>query len=324
MCRLSLISAALLLCACAPTFAQSKADLQQLLTSAEQHASLFDDQTAPFQLDVDLVVKAKVHGRLTLKWGAKDRWWRKLVLGNFQQIEVKSGDSRYTARNSEINPILIGDIFKLLDLDDNAGNLTAKKEKHRSEHGVNLNCIQVEGKFETSHRVCLDPATSDILSDEWKEAPDEQDSEKFTNYFYFGSHHYPHTLELRVNDKSVVTANVLDLTAAPFDESLLTPPPGAIARRECDGETAPKAISTPDVDFSGLPSNDKSPGDSTVAMTVLADGSVDDIHIVQGMTPSMDQVILKTLKLWKFTPAMCGTEPVVADITVVVSFRITS
>ena len=58
-------------------------------------------------------------------------------------------------------------------------------------------------------------------------------------------------------------------------------------------------------------------------MTILADGSVDDVHVIQGRTPAMNAVIQKSLKLWKFKPAMCGTEPVVSDITVVVSFRIT-
>jgi outer membrane biosynthesis protein TonB len=37
---------------------------------------------------------------------------------------------------------------------------------------------------------------------------------------------------------------------------------------------------------------------------------------------SMDESTLQTLKSWKFKPAMCGAEPVVSDMEVVVSFRI--
>ena len=37
---------------------------------------------------------------------------------------------------------------------------------------------------------------------------------------------------------------------------------------------------------------------------------------------SMDDATLQTLKSWKFKPAMCGSEPVVSDIAVVVSFRL--
>ena len=56
-------------------------------------------------------------------------------------------------------------------------------------------------------------------------------------------------------------------------------------------------------------------------MTVLADGSVTDIRLVGRAARAMDQAVLEALKGWKFKPAMCGAEPVVSDITVVVSFR---
>jgi outer membrane biosynthesis protein TonB len=65
-------------------------------------------------------------------------------------------------------------------------------------------------------------------------------------------------------------------------------------------------------------------GDSAVAMTVLTDGSVANIRLVGHASRSMDDVTLESLKGWKFKPAMCGTEPVVTDITVIVSFRITN
>jgi len=63
-------------------------------------------------------------------------------------------------------------------------------------------------------------------------------------------------------------------------------------------------------------------GDTTVSMTVLADGSVSNIQLVGSADRSMDNAALETLKGWKFKPAMCGAEPVVSDIHVVVSFRL--
>jgi outer membrane biosynthesis protein TonB len=36
----------------------------------------------------------------------------------------------------------------------------------------------------------------------------------------------------------------------------------------------------------------------------------------------MDDATLRTLKGWKFKPAMCGADPIVSDIVVVVSFRL--
>jgi TonB family protein len=63
-------------------------------------------------------------------------------------------------------------------------------------------------------------------------------------------------------------------------------------------------------------------GDTTVAMTVLTDGSVTDIRLIGTATRLMDDAALQTLKGWKFKPAMCGSEPVVSDIEVVFSFRL--
>jgi len=57
-------------------------------------------------------------------------------------------------------------------------------------------------------------------------------------------------------------------------------------------------------------------------MTVLTDGSVTDIQLIGGAAHSMDDATLQTLKGWKFKPATCGTEPIVSDIEVIVSFRL--
>jgi protein TonB len=81
-------------------------------------------------------------------------------------------------------------------------------------------------------------------------------------------------------------------------------------------------VKTPDPMYPKSASLNKLMGDTTVAMTVLTDGSVTDIQIVGSAARSMDDAALQTLKSWRFKPAMCGPEPVVSDIEVVVSFRL--
>jgi TonB family protein len=321
-----ILVAAFFVCSFEPALGSEDPALQQLLTAAEQHANLYYDQTTPFQLDVDFVAQIEVplEGHLTFKWEAKDRWWRKVVMGDFQQIEVKNGDWHYTLRNIDFTPLRVGNLIGLLDHGAESSQLVAKKEKHRTEHGIEMNCIEVEhkGYVESSRDVCLSPASNEILIDEWKEPPDEQHREQFADYFDFGKHQYPRTLELLVNGSKVITAHVVNMTSAPFDESLLTPPEGAIARRECADLQHAVPVSTPDPAYPRDASNDKLMGDSTVAMTVLTDGSVTDLRLVGRATHSMNDAALQSLKKWKFKPAMCGTEPVVTDITVVVSFRL--
>src|SRR6266566_3381939 len=77
---------------------------QQLLVTAKQQASLLHDQTSPIQLDVDFLAQMNVptKGHLTLKWQGKDLWWRRIVMGDFEQIEIRIGDRLYTSRNLKL------------------------------------------------------------------------------------------------------------------------------------------------------------------------------------------------------------------------------
>src|SRR5690348_1166949 len=76
--RIILIAACLL--GSSPLFGVTDPATQQVLTKSLEQASLFHQQAKPFQLDVDFSAQLAVptEGHLTLKWEAKDRWWRKV------------------------------------------------------------------------------------------------------------------------------------------------------------------------------------------------------------------------------------------------------
>jgi TonB family protein len=298
---------------------------QQLLITAKQQASLFHDDEGPLQLDVDFVAQmnAPAQGHLTLKWGAKDRWWRKIVMGDFEQIEIRNGDRLYTSRNISFKPVRIGELVSLLQFAEGSEGLLVKKEKQRVENGVALTCLQVEQeKVRGKHEVCVNSASHEILSDEWQEPPDERRREQYTDYFDFVGHRYPRKLQLIVNGSKVITANVSNLATAAFDPTILVAPNGAIERRQCKDMKHAVPVKTPDPMYPKSASLNNLMGDTTVAMTVLTDGSVADIQLVGSAARSMDDATLQTLKSWRFKPAMCGPEPVVSDIEVVVSFRL--
>ena len=179
----------------------------------------------------------------------------------------------------------------------------------------------MERKGNASRNVCFDAASNDVLVVESKEHADWQFRVQYSDYFDFGIHRYPHKLERLEGGSKVVSAKVVSLISAPFDESLLTPPQGAIARRECAGMTGAVPIKTPEPSYPKSASNSGLMGDVTVAITVLADGSVTDIRIIGRGTRSMDDAVLKAVEEWRFKPAMCGTEPVVTDTTVTLGFR---
>lgn len=299
---------------------------QQLLITAKQQASLSQNQGTPFQLDVDFVlqINTPVQGHLTLKWEAKDRWWRKVTMQGFEQIEIRNGDRHYTSRNMDFTPVRIGELVSLLQFAEGSESLVVKKQKQRMENGAEITCLQVvrENSKAKPHEVCLRSASREILSDEWQEPPDDHRKEEYSGYSDFSGHHYPSKLQLLVNGSVVITANVQSLTLSTFDDALLLPPNGAIERRQCSGMKRPIPVKTPEPVYPRSASENKLMGDTAVAMTVLTDGSVSDIRLVGSASRAMDDATLQTLKSWKFKPAMCGTEPVVSDIEVVVSFRL--
>ncbi len=299
----------------------------QLLTSAEQQGNLLRDARSPIRLEVSFVAQQEVpvHGHLSLRWAAKDRWWRKVDLGDFQQIEIRNGEKLYTIRNLPFTPFRVGELISLLQFAPapSPESLVVKKQKRQVENGIDMTCMQVKGDNGrgNAREICINTASQDILSVDWKEPPDESHREQFADYFEFDAHRHPRKLNSIVNGSKAIMAHVDELTIAPLDGGLLVPPRGAIERRECAGMKHAVPVSTPDPMYPKSASENKMGGDTIVAMTVLADGSVTDIQLVGSSARSLDEASLGTLKRWKFKAAMCGTEPAVSDIHVVVSFR---
>jgi TonB family protein len=309
-----------------PNCAAGDTPAQQLLSKAMAQSDLFHDQAKPLQLDVDFSAQMYIpaQGHLTFKWEAKNRWWRKVVMGKFEETEIQNGEMHYVTRNAEFTPIRIGQLEGLLQFAEPDHQFQVKKEKKKRQNGMAVSCLRVEeNAFHRQRReICLNEASQDIVSDDWELPPDEKRHEQFSDYFEFNGRHYPRKLELLVNGIKAVAATVVSLTEAPFDESLLVPPKGAIARRICEGMIQPRALKTPEPAYPRSASENKIMGDTIVVVTILEDGSVADIHLVGTAVRSMDEATLQTLKSWKFKPAMCGSEPVVSDLMVVVSFRL--
>lgn len=118
----------------------------------------------------------------------------------------------------------------------------------------------------------LDSTSHDILSDDWKEPPDESRREQYADYIESVGHRYPRKLELLVNGSKVVTARVESLSTTAFEDAVLTPPKDAIGRRQCTGMKHAAPISTPDPRYPKSASQNGLMGDTTVTMTVHIDG----------------------------------------------------
>lgn len=70
-----------------------------------------------------------------------------------------------------------------------------------------------------------------------------------------------------------------------------------------------------------LPPSNEVSGRVLLLVTVLADGSVKDVAVREGLSPAIDQAALESVKQWKFAPATRGGQPLAARIFVAVTVK---
>jgi hypothetical protein len=302
------------------TWSQEDQTPSKLLTAAREQSDIFNRAQHPFLLEADLTVQlaVPVQGHLTIHWQSKNHWRRELEFGAYKESVVRVGEWEYTLRNVGFAPLRASQVVELLKFARQNAQIVAKSEKTHKSNGVVLTCIDLESTGTKGHyEMCADSATHEILSyNPWPYGLDGGRA-VFSNYAGIEEMQFPKHLELRMDKGSVVTVNITKLEDQALDANLLTPPPGATERRYCEVMTAPVLIQKPD--FARLGGFC---GEVHVRfqVTVLTDGSVGAIQVIgQNSTEAADCI----RKLWKDTrykPAMCGSEPVVADEQVGLDF----
>jgi|ERR1019366_1036840 hypothetical protein len=130
-----LASLLLLIASSRPLLAGEDPGAQQLLLAAQRQANLFSPDASPWQLEIDFVAQVRMpaQGHVTYRWEAADRWWRKVSIGDFQEIEVKNGERLYTLRNAAFTPLRITELNRLVSVARNTNHLQVKKQKQRVE-----------------------------------------------------------------------------------------------------------------------------------------------------------------------------------------------
>ena len=298
-------------------------DAEQILSDAARGTNVFVADTAPFLLESSFSMQVQVptDGHLTIRWASNNRFVRHVDSGGFQQTEIRKGESLFTSRNLPFTPQRVTELISLLSGVDDLAGMKIKKERKRQEQGVDVTCFDVQSG-RRSHEICINPRTRELLSNDWKEPPDEHRRIEFSDYEEFHGHRSPRRIVLIVNGSRVIDLRITKLETANLDDTLLVPPPDAIERRNCKGGKHSIPLKTPDPAYPKSASENKIMGNTIVSMTVLPDGSVENIQLIGRSTHAMDDETLQTLKKWKFKPAMCGLDPVASDIVVEVSFRL--
>lgn len=222
--------------------ASDRASADKVFTIGQQPGDLVSGPGEPFQLGMDFTADGKTGtgpatGHFELKWEAKDRWWRQVEMGGFKMTEIRVGSKLYTQRNAGFTPLAVREFLSLLEFTqvEKHGNQIAVKEQRRcKKDGVKAYCIkgEIASSSDEEHQIVVSASGSQVLSDDWSASADQRRREEFTNWVALDKYrYYPRKLQLSVNGEKIVTATVTSLTTAPFDETLLVVPQGAVASR---------------------------------------------------------------------------------------------
>jgi TonB family protein len=297
-----------------------------LLRELSRTVNLRSADAQPFILEADVTLQMRVpqRGHYTWKWAGRNLWSQEVSLGSFHQLLVQKGDTLYTSRNSDFTPLRVSQVQDLLNVFSNQGkSWEIKKSKEEVEDGAARRCFELRrsqrGSWNPERLVCFDPATMDVVSDDMK-YDQEYRRKEFSGYQEFGEHRYPTRLTLFVNGSPVVKVENVTLRQENLSEEAFSPEPGSIARRRCEGMQWPAGLKTPDPVYPKSAAQNRMGGTAVLAITVLPDGSVTNINVLQSAGRTMDEAAQQAVGKWKFKPAMCGSEAITADIQIEVNF----
>jgi TonB family protein len=88
------------------------------------------------------------------------------------------------------------------------------------------------------------------------------------------------------------------------------------------GVSAPRAIFTPDPEYSGLARKAAYQGTCVLWLIVDAKGTPQNIKVQRSLGMGLDEKAIEAVRAWRFTPAMKDGQPVAVQINVEVTFRL--
>jgi protein TonB len=85
--------------------------------------------------------------------------------------------------------------------------------------------------------------------------------------------------------------------------------------------TAPQPTHTADPPFSKAARENRIEGRVVASLIVEADGRVSSVMILQARGYGLDEEAAKSLRMWRFKPAMRDGQPVPVQVNVEINFR---
>lgn len=197
-----------------------------------------------------------------------------------------------------------------------------KKVSDRKKDGLELHCAEFKrGMWERT--LCFDSRGPLVSSDEHNKFDDRRLRVEYLDFQKFGEKLYPQQMRVYQDGQQVIEVKVVELdelpdaTPAHFDHAADARLIAACDRWE---ESPPAERVRPEYPLEAR--RDHQQGTVTLYAALAADGSVDQVKLLESAGTALDNASMQAVRQWVYPPLTCGARPLPSEIEVQVNFSL--
>jgi TonB family protein len=292
-------------------------------------ANLRAQDSRPFHLRLEIHVTKLSPKPLDVTydeiWRSPSAWQRRISFPGFMQQEVGDSEGRWLARNVDFRPHAIYLLSRAVGTAMPVSLQPDEQVKKVSDHkkdGVELRCAAFQRK-KWQRTLCFMSGGPLVSSDEYNELDDIKLRVDYLDFQKFGEKLYPRQMYVYQNGKQVLEVKVVELaqlpgaTQAHFGHAATDRLMALCDRWE---ETPPIKKVLPEYPPDAC--RDRQQGKVTLYVALAADGSVDQLKLLESAGTALDNASMQAVKQWVYPPLTCGARPLPSEIEVHVNFSL--
>jgi len=265
-------------------------------------------------------------GSWTLLWQAPLQWREEVSFPGFSQIRVASGGKLWTYRNMPYEPLRVYQLSQLLDFRSHwivRSGQTISGPKQKKRNGVSMQCLEVKGEPNFRGELCSDSAS---LLPVWiapvlLSAPSTPFVE-YSSYVPWGDRQFPRLMRAYEGDRPVLTVQAEIEPAPAVDPTRFNPPPSAVEWDWCDNADLPQKTETMEPRYPESALRERRQGLVSLYAVVRTDGTLGNLAVAHSAGPDFDSATMESVRQWRFRPATCGSNPIVTETIIEVSYTL--
>jgi hypothetical protein len=175
-------------------------------------------------------------------------------------------------------------------------------------------CFDRKAKFKT--KLCFDAVTAVLLHD----GSNEKNREEYSDYTSLGASLYPQKVQIFRESQAPLEVRQISITSAQFNDDAFKVPDKAIEVERCDFEENPKALHTPEPEFTDVARSAHAQGKVYLYVLINTEGNVAGVQPFGMDAYGLAQNAMNSVKTWRFKPAMCSGHAVATELNIEVEF----